>query len=108
MAHLVEPRLGGGPVSVHECVTPDGDPYLAIDMQESWTECIVCGAETPARRGLPAWNGMIVANDWPGEWGAVPACEPCWGRHERGELVEVPTSEFYELGLEERCGNFTR
>lgn len=73
--------------------------YLQINMQDHWTECTVCGADTPAEWGLPVWNGMIVANDWPGEWGGVPACESCWAKHERGELVEVPTSE-YEPG---RC-----
>lgn len=70
------------------------DRITVIDLNERWSDCHVCGEPTPARWGLPVWNGFIVANDWPGEWGGVPACESCWEKHERGELVEVPTSEF--------------
>lgn len=65
-----------------------------IDMDYRWTECHVCGADTVIGWGLPVWNGSIVANDWPGSWGGVPACYECWERHERGELVEIPTSEY--------------
>lgn len=72
----------------------NGAEMVVINMQEPWTECTVCGADTLEGWGLPIWNGLIVANDWPGEWGGVPACESCWERHERGELVEVPTSEY--------------
>lgn len=72
----------------------EGNSILVINLNERWAECSVCGADTPAKWGLPVWNGFIVANDWPGEWGGVAACESCWERHERGELVEVPTSEY--------------
>lgn len=71
-----------------------GGRMLIIDMQEPWSTCRVCGAETPSRWGLPVHAGLIVANDWPGEWAGSPACQACWERHERGELVELPTSEY--------------
>jgi hypothetical protein len=70
---------------------------MVINMYEPWTECSVCGTETPVGWGLPVWNGFIVANDWPGEWGGVPACQSCWAKHERGELVEVATSGYTRL-----------
>lgn len=72
---------------------PEGDVEV-INLSARWTDCTVCGEETPAAWGLPVWNGLIVANDWPGEWGGVPACEACWEQHERGELVEHPTSAY--------------
>lgn len=71
-----------------------GPDIYVIDLNERRTDCTACGAETPARWGLPVWEGFVVANDWPGPWGGVPACESCWERHERGELVEVPASDY--------------
>jgi len=49
----------------------------------------MCGVETPTRWGLPvdSETAQIVANDFEGEWGGIPACRECWERHERGEFV---------------------
>jgi hypothetical protein len=58
-------------------------------------DCHVCGGPSLASWGLPLNNNAeIVANDWPGEWGGAPACYTCWWLHERGKLVECPTSEY--------------
>jgi hypothetical protein len=76
-------------------MTPRGDTYVVINMQEPTIDCHVCGVEAPMAWGLPLNNNAeIVANDWPGEWGGVSVCESCWARHERGELVECPTSDY--------------
>lgn len=82
----------GGP-SVYD-TTILGNPVVVIDLNARWADCHVCGDPTPCQWGLPVWNGFIVANDWPGTWGGVPACYSCWEKHERGELVEVSTSEY--------------
>lgn len=66
-------------------------PITVINMNERWTDCHICGEPTLAKWGVPTWNGSIVANDWPGDWGGVPACEKCWEEHERGLHVEEPT-----------------
>lgn len=71
---------------------------LNISMQWLTIECYVCECiwhqAQGGSYGIPIWNGMIVANDWPGEWGGVPVCKPCYERHERGELTEMPTSDY--------------
>lgn len=82
----------GGPTAYD--VRIDGHPVVIVDLSAHWADCHVCGEPTPCRWGLPVWNGFIVANDWPGDWGGVPACQSCWARHERGELAEVPTSDY--------------
>lgn len=66
-----------------------------INLSQHWCDCHICGAPTIVAWGVPVWNGMIVANDWPGEWGGVSVCHSCFTRHERGEFVEVSTSEYY-------------
>lgn len=64
---------------------------LVVNLWPPWTNCTICGVETPSKWGVPVWNGDIVANDWPGEWGGVAACEKCWEEHERGMHVQFPT-----------------
>lgn len=68
-----------------------------IAMQSLSIECNVCGCVWHAGRhgsyGIPVWNGWIVGNDWPYEWGGVPVCRPCYERHERGELTEIHPDE---------------
>lgn len=48
--------------------------------------CFVCGGEASGYHGVPVFNGDLMSNDWPGEWGGVPSCERCYDRHARGEL----------------------
>jgi hypothetical protein len=63
-------------------------PILNIHMQTPGygDVCFVCGGEASGFHGVPIVNGDLVSNDWPGPWGGVPACEPCYEKHERGEL----------------------
>lgn len=42
------------------------------------------------QHALPTFNGDIVSNDWPGEYGCKSCCEFCYQKHERGE---VPTCD---------------
>ena len=70
---------------------------MIINLDEPWTECTICGADTPSKWGVPVWSGMIVANDWPGDWGGVPACKSCYEQHTRGMHVEVLTDEYDQI-----------
>jgi hypothetical protein len=60
-----------------------------INLNARFALCCMCGKETPCRWGLPvdSETGEIVANDFPGEWGGVPACKDCWKAHESGAFV---------------------
>ena len=60
-----------------------------IDLSPRFSQCSMCGVETPTRWGLPvdSETAQIVANDFKGEWGGIPACRECWERHEQGEFV---------------------
>ncbi len=73
----------------YECVTPQGDPYLVIELDTEPITCSVCGREDWQQWGLPVSSetGEIVANDYPGEWGGIPACRECWAKHEAGAFV---------------------
>lgn len=64
-----------------------------IDLWLPTAECHVCGEPTLCKWGLPVWNGFIVGNDWPHEWGGVPCCKGCYERHEAGELTEIQADE---------------
>lgn len=85
---------GGPMISAPRMTSSHGGRCLTIYLQSPWATCRICGDETPSRWGVPVWGGFIVANDWPGSWGGSPACEDCWRRHESGEFVELPTSEY--------------
>lgn len=52
---------------------------FAIRMQ-SETGCTTCGRETYDRRGfgVPMYEGEILPNDWPGEWGGFDVCARCY------------------------------
>ena len=45
-------------------------------------DCYVCNAETPAHWGIPAYEGYVLPNDWPGEWGGFDVCAACWERQQ--------------------------
>ena len=62
---------------------------LVIYLQYPVVQCCVCGEDAPSCWGIPvdSDNGLIVANDFDGEWGGMPACKSCWQRHENGEFV---------------------
>lgn len=58
-------------------------PLDVIVLDEKWTECHRCGAETLHCWGLPVDEfGDYVPNDYQGEWGGVTGCERCWREHE--------------------------
>ncbi len=57
--------------------------FQVIDLNEYWTVCHRCNADTPHNWGLPVdENGEYVRNDYEGEWGGVPACEDCYTWHQ--------------------------
>lgn len=59
-----------------------------IDLYPPGAYCCICGEWDLSRWGVPVDDtGLIVANDYEGEWGAKPACERCWREHEAGMHV---------------------
>ena len=62
---------------------------MVIYLNYPTATCCVCGEDCLSLWGLPVSSetGEIVANDFEGEWGGVPACQSCWSRHEHGEFV---------------------
>lgn len=61
---------------------------VIIDLYPPWADCWVCGEPTPYKWGL-AVNAYaeLVANDYEGEWGGVPACQDCYEGHAQGLLT---------------------
>ena len=59
---------------------------LEIRLDERVAVCFVCDAESPPRWGIPYYEGYILPNSWPGEWGGVDACQSCWEYQQ--ELIE--------------------
>lgn len=71
-----------------------GDPEhgLTIYLQYPMATCCICGEDDLSRWGVPIGMdgpmvGLIVANDYEGDWAAKPACRACWQKHGDGELV---------------------
>lgn len=59
-----------------------------INLQEITVQCCVCGETDMGRWGVPVDDtGLIVANDYAGEWSGKPACRKCWEIHDAGGLV---------------------
>lgn len=48
--------------------------------------CCSCGEPASGFHGLPTFNGDIMSNDWPGDWGGKVCCEECYLKHERGGM----------------------
>lgn len=65
------------------------DPILEIIMQSRPGEgdpCVNCRQPSSGHHALPIFNGDIMSNEWPGEWGGVPCCERCYELHEQGKV----------------------
>lgn len=65
-------------------------PFVqVINLYPPTAQCCICGEWDVSKWGVPvdSETGVIVANDFAGEWGAKPACEGCWKKHESGEFV---------------------
>lgn len=60
-----------------------------IDLFPAHACCCICGEWDLSRWGVPIdmETGLIVANDFEGDWAAKPACEECWRKHESGAFV---------------------
>lgn len=67
----------------------DGPWVTVINLSVRTAQCSVCGREDLSQWGLPVSSetGEIVANDYPGDWGGIPACRECWLAHESGAFV---------------------
>lgn len=76
---------------------------LEIRMQSRPGEgdpCSNCGEPSTGFHALPWFNGDLMSNDWPGEWGGLPCCLECFQQHESGKL---PTFDhLYQHHLERR------
>jgi hypothetical protein len=62
---------------------------LIINLHEMTAQCCICGEWDLSKWGVPISSdtGLIVGNDFDGEWGGNAACRECWAKHEAGEFV---------------------
>lgn len=59
-----------------------------IDMHQPQVNCCICNKISKNNWGVPIDDaGVIVSNDYKGEWSSKPACKSCWEKHENGEFV---------------------
>lgn len=66
-----------------------------ILMQSVPADCWACGSPeaTGSNMGIPVYEDFVLPNDWPGEWGGVPACPKCFEKQNR--LTEpAPVARF--------------
>lgn len=74
--------------------THQEDPVSRIEVIELFpreSNCAICGVDVvDCRLGVPMFEGCLVPNDWPHEWGGADACQECFAKHERGELPTWP------------------
>jgi len=48
-------------------------------IQEGAADCWACGGDANGwNLGIPVYEGMVLPNDWEGEWGGAPACRACF------------------------------
>ena len=40
--------------------------------------CVICDGPPSPLHGVPVYEDLILPNDWPGEWGGMPACLKCF------------------------------
>ena len=65
---------------------------LAINLEQPMAQCCICGGWDLSRWGVPIamsgpMAGLVVGNDYKGDWAGKPACEKCWALHELGRFV---------------------
>lgn len=62
---------------------------LSYEYRRGSVTCCVCGCAADPRQGVPISmdTGLIVANDYDGDWAGKPCCEACYDRHQAGELT---------------------
>jgi len=66
-----------------------------IDLWPIVADCVVCG-DPSYKSGIPTYEGLVLPNDWDGEWGGQPACDSC--RELQGSLTQpVELSEFRRI-----------
>ena len=67
--------------------------YSIIQLDARIAVCHVCEAESPPHWGIPIFEGMVLPNDWTGDWGGVDACTQCWTR--QGALTAPMTLQAF-------------
>lgn len=69
-----------------------GEKREVISMQSYSAVCCICGVETGDKCGIPVATdgklvGLVVSNEYDGEWAGKPACQECFDDHSRGRFV---------------------
>ena len=68
-----------------------------INMQRREGGCCNCGKPVDGAYGLPVFEGHVVANDWPGEWGGQDCCQDCYELPQRDALPgTLPAATWWE------------
>ena len=87
-------KTKGGPNQLENIMSD----ILTIDL---WTgrfaKCFVCGVYTNNSKGIPVHAGMILPNDWSGEWIGADACGKCFDIQQgiQSPLTEYEFTERY-------------
>jgi len=68
------------------------DPVIVIDVWPTWIKCHLCDKDALFGWGVPITDdGQIIPNWYPGDWGGVPVCEPCFEKHAAwSDRVDLP------------------
>ena len=78
----------GGPNQLENTMSD----VVIIDIWSGRTaECFTCGVYTDNSKGIPVHAGMILPNDWSGEWVGAEACGRCFDIQQG---IQSPLTEY--------------
>lgn len=55
---------------------------IIIDLWSPLVDCHICN-EPAHKKGIPIYEGLVLPDNWDGEWGGVPACDACFEKQQR-------------------------
>jgi len=56
-----------------------------INLSEHWTNCTLCGKDTPLNWSIPMYEGKKVDTKKTDEWAGMPVCKDCYEEVKKGE-----------------------
>lgn len=73
----------------HRPQLPAKTQVHVIDLHGLHAECWICEQDTQTGLGVPVHEGIILPDDYQGDWGGVPVCRRCY-LLTRGLQAEYP------------------
>ena len=49
-----------------------------IELDQKWTTCTICQADTPLRWSMPMYEGKIIDVTKDEDWAGMPVCKKCY------------------------------